>query len=73
MPAYDPKANRPRPIESDHMAVIDSLLPPEPRPAPVVEAPAVVEASSNLIRNAVIAAAVLGLVVTAVAASKRGR
>ena len=72
MPAYDPKANRPRPIESDGTAVIDSLLPPEPGPAPVVEAPAV-EASSNLIRNAVIAAAVLGLVVTAVAASKRGR
>ena len=52
--------------------MIDSLLPPEPGPAPVVDAPAV-EASSNLIRNAVIAAAVLGLVVTAVAASKRGR
>ena len=59
MPAYDPKASRPRPI--------DSLLPP------VVEAPAVAEASSNFIRNAVIAAAVLGLVVTVVAASKRGR
>ena len=67
MPAYDPKASRPRPIESDQTAVIDSLLPP------VVEAPAVAEASSNFIRNAVIAAAVLGLVVTVVAASKRGR